>query len=111
MPSAPGLAQQLLDDPLGFVVSALAEVVVADPALVVGDVQRRPVVVGERVPHRVAGVERDRILDIHGAHGRAHVVHVAFERELGRVDPDHGQPVLAVPLGPGPDVGRACAAS
>jgi hypothetical protein len=58
-----GLAQELLDGPLGLFVSTLAEVVVADSPLRVGDVHRRPVPVREGVPDRVLAVQRDRILD------------------------------------------------
>ncbi len=59
MPSCPGLAQQLLDDPLAFLVSALAELMVPDAPLRVGDVDRGPVPVGERVPDCVVAVDRD----------------------------------------------------
>ena len=46
-------------------VRALAEVVVADAPLGVGEVQRRPVVVAERAPDRVVVVDRDRVVDPH----------------------------------------------
>ena len=103
---ASGLAQQALDDHLALGVSALAEVVVPDPALRVGDVDGGPVVVGERLPDRVVAVERDRVLDAHVRRRPAHVLDVAFERELGRVDADHDQPLIRVSLGPGADVGE-----
>ena len=45
-----GLEQELLDDHLGHGVLALAEVVVPDAALGIGDVQRRPEAVGEGAP-------------------------------------------------------------
>ena len=44
------LAQQLLNAPFALVVSALAELVVADSSLRVGDVNRRPVTVVECAP-------------------------------------------------------------
>jgi len=73
---------------------------VPDPSLRVGDVHGRPVVVVERAPDRKVGVERDRIFDLHLLHGLAHVVYVVLERELGRVDADHDQPLILVPLRP-----------
>jgi hypothetical protein len=81
-----GLAQQVLDHPLAFVVVALAEVVVTDPALRVCEVDGRPVPVGECAPDPVVAVERDRVLDPQGLHGLADVVNLALERELRRMD-------------------------
>src|SRR4029453_10542321 len=56
---APRFSQQLLDDALAFLVAAFAEVVVANPPFRVGDVDRGPVVIGERLPHAVLAVEGD----------------------------------------------------
>ena len=92
---ASGLAQQALDDHLALRVAALAEVVVADPALRVGDVDGGPVVVRERLPDRVVAVERDRVVDAQVLRGPADVVDVALERELGRVHADDDQPLVA----------------
>jgi hypothetical protein len=97
-------AQQLLDDPLAVLVSALAELVVSDPSVRVGDVRRRPVLVAERLPDRVVGVEGDRIFDVHVLRSLDDVVGVPFERELGRVDAHHDQPLIPVLLGPGADI-------
>ena len=55
--------QQLLDDHLGHRVLALAEVVEPDASLGVGEVDRGPEVVGERLPDAVLAVDRDRVLD------------------------------------------------
>ena len=52
--------QELLDHHLDRGVLTLAEVVVADPSLDIGDVHGRPEVVRERAPDRIVGVERDR---------------------------------------------------
>ena len=79
-------AQQLLNDPFALFVLTLAELVVPDSSLRVGDVQRRPVLVAEGPPDRIVAVERDRILDPHVLRGRPDVVNVLFERELRCVD-------------------------
>jgi hypothetical protein len=97
---ASGLAQQVLDHPLAFVVLALAEVVVPDPALRVCEVDGRPVPVGEGAPHPVVAVERDRVLDSHGLRGLADVLDLALERELGRMDADDDEPEVVVSRGP-----------
>jgi hypothetical protein len=97
---ASGLAQQVLDHPLAFVVLALAEVVVADPALRVCEVDGRPIPVGEGAPHPIVAVERDRVPDSHGLCGLADVLDLALERELGRMDTDDDEPQVAVFRGP-----------
>ena len=56
-------AEQLLDHALGLLVPAFTEVVIADDAVAVDEVQRRPVVVVEGAPDLVVVVERDRIVD------------------------------------------------
>jgi hypothetical protein len=43
---------------------AFAEVLVADDAVRVDEVQRRPVAVGERAPDLVGDVDRDRVVDL-----------------------------------------------
>jgi hypothetical protein len=53
------------------------------------------------LPDRIIAIERDRIVDGHVLDGLAHVVNVAFKRELRSVDPDHNQPQIRVPLSPG----------
>ena len=61
-----GVEQQLLDDHLGHRVLALAEVVVADPALGVGDVDAPARSGCEGAPDPVVAVDRDRVLDAEG---------------------------------------------
>ena len=89
-------AQQLLDDALRLLVAAFAEVLVADDAVGVDEVQRRPVVVGERVPDLVVVVDGDRVVDRSLAGRAPHAVDVVLEGEFGRVDADDDQPVVAV---------------
>jgi hypothetical protein len=84
-------------------VSALAELVVPDSPFRVGDVDSRPKSVGERLPDRIIAIEPDRIVNGHVLDGLAHVVNVAFKRELRSVDADHNQPQIRVPLGPPAD--------
>jgi hypothetical protein len=80
-------------------------VLVADDALAVDEVERRPVVVGEGVPDRVVVVLGDGVVDPALLVGLAHEVDVVLEGELGRVDADDDQPVVAVGLRPRADVG------
>ena len=101
-----GVQQQLLDRHLRHGVFALAEVVVPDPSLCVGEVDRRPEVIGERPPDAVVVVERDRVGDLQGAGLRDDVVDVVLEVELGRVGADDRQPLLGVLGGPGADIGQ-----
>ena len=56
-------AEQALDHALRFLVASFAEVVVADDAVGVDEVERRPVVVVEGAPDRVVVVDRDRVVD------------------------------------------------
>ena len=78
----------------------------ADPALGVRDVDRRPVVVRERVPDRVVVVDRDRVFDAQGVGFGGHVVEVVLEAELGRVGADDGQAVIRVLPVPRPEIGE-----
>ena len=98
--------EQLLDDHLGHRVLAFTEMVEADPSLRVGDVERRPEMIGEGLPDPVIGVERDRIVDAEVARSRDHVVDVMLEAELGRVHADDRQPEIAVLGVPGAEVRR-----
>jgi hypothetical protein len=86
----------VLDHPLAFVVLALAEVVVPDPALRIREVDGRPVPVREGAPHPVVAVECDRVIHSHGLHGLADVVNLTLERELRRVDTDDDEPQVTV---------------
>jgi hypothetical protein len=96
----------LLDHHFRSLVLAFAEVVVPDPALRNGEVQGRPVVVGEGAPHRVVVVESDRVIDPHVLHRAADVAEFVLEPEFGGVNPDHDQPVARVSAGPGAYVGK-----
>ena len=97
-------AEQPLDDALGLLVASLAEVLVADDAVRVDEVERRPVVVVERAPDRVVVVDRDRVVDLSLLDRRPDAVDLVLEGELRRVDADHDQPVVAVGLRPRADV-------
>jgi hypothetical protein len=90
--------EQPLDDPLGLLVPALAEVVVADDALRVDEVERRPVVVVEGGPDRVVAVDDDRVVDRPLLRRLPDQLDLVLERELRRVHPDDDQPVLPVGL-------------
>ena len=97
-------AEQTLDDALGLLVASFAEVLVADDALRVDEVQRRPVVVVEGAPDRVVVVGSDRVVDRSLLRRHPHPVDLVLERELRRVDSDDDQAVVAVGLRPGADV-------
>ena len=101
-----GLGQQLLHDHLGHLVVALAKAVVADLALGVNKVQRRPVKVVEGTPDGVVVIDCDRIVDPQVLDLLADVVEVVLEVELGGVHADHHQPVGLVLVGPGANIGQ-----
>jgi hypothetical protein len=61
-------------------------------------------VVVERAPDAVVAVEGDGVLDPHVFHGPANVVDVSLERELGGVDADNDESLVAVLLVPRADV-------
>ena len=60
-----------------------------DTPLRVGEVERGPVVVAERTPHRVVIIGRDRVSDPHVLDGLPDIADIVLEGELGRVDADH----------------------
>ena len=101
-----GLPQEHLEDHLGLLVVAFAEVVVPDATLGIDEVQGGPVVVVERLPDGVVVVHHDRVADVHLLDGAAHVVEVALELELGRLHADDRQPAAGVRVRPGPHVGQ-----
>src|SRR5829696_9163967 len=80
--AAAGLAQQLLQDHLGLLVFALAELVVPNLPLGVDEVEGRPVVVVEGAPDRVVVVDRDRVVDPQVRDGSADIVEVVLDVEL-----------------------------
>ena len=90
-----GVHQQLLDHHLDGGVLALAEVVVTDPAVDVGDVHGRPEVVRERAPDGVVAVEHDRVLD-------AKVRAAAVTLSMSRSKPNSGvwTPMTVRPAAP-----------
>jgi hypothetical protein len=97
-------AEQPLDDALGLLVAPFPEVLVADDAVPVNEVQRRPVVIGEGTPDLVVVIDGDRVVDLTLRRRPPHAVDVVLERELRRVDADHDQPGVPVGLRPGADV-------
>ena len=97
-------AEQPLDDVLRLLVASFAELVVADDALVVDEIERRPVVVVERAPDVVVVVDRDRVVDLSLLDRLPDAVDLVFEGELRRVDPDDDESVVAVGLRPRADV-------
>jgi hypothetical protein len=80
-----GLGQQPLDDHFRLLVFAFADVVMPDPSLGVGEVERGPVVAGERTPDRVFVIEPDRVVDPRVLHGPADVPGVVLEGKPGGV--------------------------
>src|SRR3954454_24387713 len=97
-------AEQALDRALRLLVAPLAEVVVADDAVAVDEVERGPVLVAEGAPDPVVAVDGHRIVDRSFLRRLLDPVDLVLERELRRVDSDHDQPVVPIGLRPGPDV-------
>jgi hypothetical protein len=76
--------------------------VVADDAVGVDEVQRRPVVVVEGAPNCV--VVGDRVVDPSLGGRLPDAADLMLERELWGVDADDDHPVVSVGLRPGADV-------
>ena len=89
---------------LGLLVAPLAEVLVADDAVRVDEVERRPVVVGEGGPDLVVVVGRDGVVDVPHLDRLPDEIDVVLEPELRRVNSDDDQPVVAVGPRPRADV-------
>ena len=68
-----GLGQQLLKNPLRLLVVALAEVMMANLPLRIDEIERRPIVVVERLPERVVVINCDWMLKAHVLHGAANI--------------------------------------
>ena len=101
-----GVVEELLDDHLGHPVLALAEVVEADPALGIGEIDGRPEVVREGAPHAVVVVDGDRIRDAELGDLGGDIRAGPLEAELGRVHADDGQTGASVLGIPGAQVRR-----
>ena len=102
----PGLAQQVLQNPLCLLVCALAEVMMPNPPLGIDDIEGRPIGVLERTPYRMIAIDRDRIIDPQVRHGAAHILDIFFKGELRRVHADHDYSSILVFLGPRADIGQ-----
>src|SRR5215218_1488586 len=100
------IREQLTDGSLRLPVVTLAEVRVTHPAARVDQVLRRPVLVRVGVPGGVVVVLDDRVAQAVLVDRIGHVVGISLERELGRVHADDRQPLVAVALVPGLDVGE-----
>ena len=90
------VAEQSSDQRLGLRVFALAEVGVADVALLVDQVLGRPVLVRVVVPGLVVVVLHDRIGDAEPLDGRPHVRRHMLEGELRRVHADDHEPLVVI---------------
>jgi HKD family nuclease len=93
--------EQMLDDALGARVVSLAEMRVSNHALRVDEVEGWPVAVVEVAPDRTAAVDGNREAHAELRDGAAHVVEVALEAELRRVNADDDESLVAVFLRPG----------
>jgi hypothetical protein len=91
-------AEQPLNDALGSLVAPFAKMMVADDAVGVDEVDRRPVSVVEGPPDRVVVIDGDRVVDPSLLDRLTHQVDLVLEGELRRVDSDHDQPILSVRL-------------
>ena len=95
------LSQQLLNRDLGFVVGALTELVVAQQAAPVPEIQRRPDLGAIELPDLEIGIRSDRELDAEAVDGVLHERVIRAEPELRRMHADHPQPevrITPVPL-------------
>src|SRR4051794_9454441 len=97
-------AEQPLDEALRSFVPSFAEVLVADDAVPIDEVERRPIAVGERAPDLVVIVGRDGVADGSVPRRLLDAVEIVLEGELGGVYSNDDQPVVAVGPRPGADV-------
>src|SRR5918996_4776573 len=95
----PSLGHQLLEDPLGPLVFALAKLMMANTSLRIDEIEGRPVLVAESTPDGSVAIDRDGIIHPQVLCGSANVVDVLLEREFGRVHADDHQPFILVFLG------------
>src|SRR4051794_5839604 len=79
----------------------------ANLPLRIDEIERRPIVVVERLPECIVIINCDWMLKAYVLHGAANVINVVLECELRRVDADHHQSVMLVFLGPRADI-RKC---
>jgi len=82
-------------------VASFAEMLVADDAVGVDEVEGRPVVVAEGAPDFVVVVDDDRIVDPALLDRLPYGFDLVLEGELGRMDTDDEQLVVPVGLRPG----------
>src|SRR5215212_5841801 len=90
------LREQLLNHLIGLLVGSFSEVPVADEAVGIYQIPRRPETLVVRVPDSVIVVQHYWILDVLPRDGFAHVGDVLLETELRRVNPDDEQAVVPV---------------
>ncbi len=105
-----GLRQKLLDHPLGTVVIAFTEVMVAHAPLGIDEIMRRPILVFEGAPDGIVVIDGDGIGDLEIADRLLDVVDVLLECELRRMHADHHQPLILVLFRPGADIGNGAQA-
>ena len=79
--------QQSLNDLLGALVLALAEVMLANLPTRIDEVKSRPILVLECPPDRIVVVDRDRVVDLHLLQGASHVVEVLSNVNSGVCTP------------------------
>src|SRR5439155_26409271 len=82
-----GFAQQLLNDRFRALVLAFPELVMADLAVRIDDIDGRPIVIGECLPYRVVAVDRNGILDPKHLERRADVIDVLLNPNSGVCTP------------------------
>ena len=85
---------------------AVAPQAMANAALRIDEIVRRPMLVVECAPDAALVVDRNRITDLQIRHGAADIVDVLLERELRCMDADHHQALIAILVGPSPDIGQ-----
>src|ERR1043166_2246154 len=78
----------------------------ANAALHIDEINRRPIFVLESSPYRILAIDGDRISNPHVPRGPANVFDIFLERELRRVHADHYQSSILVFLGPRANVGQ-----
>jgi hypothetical protein len=86
--------EELLDQPLGLVVAALAERMMADAAIGADEIDRRPGLIVERPPDREVIVDHDGVADAERDRCFQHIAGIPLEGEFRCVHADHHKSAL-----------------
>jgi hypothetical protein len=95
------LVEKRLDNALGQIVFAFAEVVITNSSLSVDEVICGPVFVAEAGPDQMVTVDGDGVSDVQVRHSSFHLRWISLEAELWRMNTDYHQAGILILCLPG----------